>query len=315
MCISRFQPLKSHKRRIILDTDIGPDVDDVGAIAVLFTLAKRYNIEVAGIINCTSNTYGSGAIDALMNYCGYPNIPIGQYSKEEFLGESIFYNKFLSEHFSRKFVDGTLVINNAVSLYRRLLADADDNSVVIITIGPLTTLRDFVESKADEFSQLSGRELLSKKVYALISVAAEFPEGLDWNVKMEVSASKAVFNDCPVPIFFAGHEFGKRFKTGFNGYTPANWQSNPIYHAYNLYINGRWPEKPRENNCWDLIAVHFAFEGEGVYYTLSEAGQVHFRDDGYNTFELMKDGNQCYLKNACGLEELAMELNACMRWG
>ena len=97
MCISRFQPLKSHKRRIILDTDIGPDVDDVGAIAVLFTLAKRYNIEVAGIINCTSNTYGSGAIDALMNYCGYPNIPIGQYSKEEFLGESIFYNKFLSE--------------------------------------------------------------------------------------------------------------------------------------------------------------------------------------------------------------------------
>ena len=242
-------------------------------------------------------------------------MPIGQCGRPDFLGESIFYNKFLSEHFSKRFTDGTLQVHGAVELYRRLLAGAPDDSVILVTIGPLTTVADLYESGPDAYTPLSGRELVAKKVHALVSVAAEFPEGLDWNVKMEVSASRTAFEPSPVPVFYAGHEFGKRFKTGFHGYTPANWQSNPIYHAYNLYINGRWPEKPRENNCWDLLAVQFAFEGAGRFYEISPAGQVHFQDSGYSTFEVREDGTQRYIRNACTLEELAEELNACMRWG
>ncbi|MGI6529531.1 MAG: hypothetical protein ACOX3J_07585 [Clostridia bacterium] len=311
----KFQPLKDYRRSVILDTDIGPDVDDVGAIATLYTLAERYNIPVAGIINCTSNDYGSGAIDALSCFCGYPDVPVGQYEKKDFLAESIFYNKFLSEHFSERYMSKTLKVYGAVELYRKILANAEDNSTIIITIGPLTTLYDLFESKADSYSDLTGRELVKKKVYSIVSVACEFPEGLDWNVKMAVAAAKGVFDNCPVPVFYSGHEFGKRFKTGFNGYIPGNWQSNPVYHSYNLYINGRWPEKPRENNCWDLTAVHFAFEGEGEYYSISNNGKAFIKEDGSNTFEYCMDGNQCYIKNKCTLEELEKELNSCMRRG
>ena len=40
---------------IILDTDIGPDCDDVGAISVLHALANNGETEILGIMCCTSS--------------------------------------------------------------------------------------------------------------------------------------------------------------------------------------------------------------------------------------------------------------------
>ena len=37
-----FEPLRTVRRSLILDTDIGPDCDDVGALAVMYIL-KRHN--------------------------------------------------------------------------------------------------------------------------------------------------------------------------------------------------------------------------------------------------------------------------------
>ena len=64
-----YEALKYKKRSIILDTDIGPDCDDVGAIAVLISYAKEYGNKILGICNCTSNIYGTATIDALKDYC------------------------------------------------------------------------------------------------------------------------------------------------------------------------------------------------------------------------------------------------------
>lgn len=65
-------------KKMIIDTDIGPDCDDAGALAVAFQLAESAGVEIAGLCNCTSNPYGSGAIDAIASYYGC-RIPIGEY--------------------------------------------------------------------------------------------------------------------------------------------------------------------------------------------------------------------------------------------
>lgn len=44
----------------------------------------------------------------------------------------------------------------------------------------------------------------------------------------------------------------------------------------------------------------------------SEDRQVHFSDDGYNTFELIANRNQYYLKNTFELEKLTKLLNVCI---
>lgn len=37
----KYEPLKRVKRAVLLDTDIGPDCDDVGALVLLHHLAKN----------------------------------------------------------------------------------------------------------------------------------------------------------------------------------------------------------------------------------------------------------------------------------
>ena len=97
-----FEPLKKVKRSIIVDKDIGPDCDDVGALVVLHRLAQKYDIQVLGIINCTSNPYGTGAIDVVSTFCGNKDIPIGMYTEPGFLynDDAMAYNKYISEHFN-----------------------------------------------------------------------------------------------------------------------------------------------------------------------------------------------------------------------
>ena len=53
---------------IILDTDIGPDCDDVGAISVLHALANNGETEILGIMCCTSSQWGAPCINAIKTY-------------------------------------------------------------------------------------------------------------------------------------------------------------------------------------------------------------------------------------------------------
>ena len=75
-----FEALKDKKRGVILSTDIGPDCDDVGAIAVLWSLADELEFPVLGMVNCTSNKNGVGAIEAVNAFCGHGGVPLGEYT-------------------------------------------------------------------------------------------------------------------------------------------------------------------------------------------------------------------------------------------
>ena len=66
---------------IILDTDIGPDCDDAGAMAVLHVLANNNEAEILGIMCCTSSQWGAPCIDAINTYYGRGYLPVGTYTK------------------------------------------------------------------------------------------------------------------------------------------------------------------------------------------------------------------------------------------
>ena len=57
---------------------------------------------------------------------------------------------------------------DAVALYRKTLAAADDKSVVISSIGMTTNMRDLMQSGPDQFSDLNGRDLVQKKIKKII---------------------------------------------------------------------------------------------------------------------------------------------------
>ncbi|NRF95128.1 hypothetical protein HQN89_30025 [Paenibacillus frigoriresistens] len=69
----REQPQRT--RRVILDTDMGPDCDDAGALAILHALVDRGEAELLAVTHCTSNPWGAGCIDAInVYYGGWDNV-------------------------------------------------------------------------------------------------------------------------------------------------------------------------------------------------------------------------------------------------
>ncbi len=56
--------------RIILDTDISSDADDVGAVAVLHALAAQGNIEILAMMVSSGDPYSVSCLSALNSYFG-----------------------------------------------------------------------------------------------------------------------------------------------------------------------------------------------------------------------------------------------------
>ena len=92
-------------KNIIIDTDIGPDCDDVGALAMLNIYANQGLCRILGVSHCTSNPYGAGTIDVINRYYGRPDVAIGTYYGEGFLTDEVCmrYNRFITTHFPNRY--------------------------------------------------------------------------------------------------------------------------------------------------------------------------------------------------------------------
>ena len=272
---SVFQPLALTKKAVILDTDMGPDCDDVGALVTLISYAKQYGFDILGVCNCTSNRFGMGTIDAVAEYCKYPIENLGQWEHPGFMDDPSChkYTDHIAQRFSEKFNAGTLKVAPSVEFYRRTLASAPDDGVVIIVIGMLNTLSALLDSQPDEYSPLCGKELIAKKVNALISMAAILPQGRECNVLNDYKAAENIFTNWPTQMYLSDFHIGWQIVTGFDAADPHS--ESPIYESYRLWTDGRC-----NNSSYDLTAVQFAVLGECEFYGLHDACRLEFYDEG-----------------------------------
>lgn len=157
--------------------------------------------------------YSAPCTDAINAWFGRKNIPIGV-SQKDSLKSFSKYTRQISEQFPTRFSsnadaeDGTLV-------YRRLLAAEPDHSVVIITIGHLTSLSRLLDSAPDAISPLSGRELVDRKVKSWSCMGGQFPEGKEANFyRPDPTSTVNSLAKWNLPVTFAGWEVGNQIVTG-----------------------------------------------------------------------------------------------------
>ena len=265
---------------VILDTDICTDCDDCGALAVLFHYCRKKDIKIGAVINDIDNIYGCGAIDAIASYYGF-QVPVGMTTDKGFLADAESrYSRQLSEQFSENFRNGTLTVHPALDLYREVLKNAADKSVVIITIGFLNTAAEILAAEP---------ALFAAKVRCVVSMAGNFTDltHREYNIAMQTPAAQTFYNTCPVPVFFHGFEIGISFQTGFLALNPQN----PVSVAYELHNHGH-------NASFDPAAVDFAFRGICEDWALSEPLSVHINDDATLSFRPDANGSQTYVKFA-----------------
>ena len=72
------------KKKILLDTDIGPDCDDTAALALANMYESAGIIDIMCVTHCTSSPYGVGAIRAVDGWYGHEHA-VGTLSEGGFL--------------------------------------------------------------------------------------------------------------------------------------------------------------------------------------------------------------------------------------
>lgn len=268
---------------VIFDTDIAPDYDDVGAMAMLHAFADKGEIQILATISCNTFETTVPTLSVLNTYFNRPDIPIG-------VTKGNFPNKDCSQKWAETInttyphnIKSNAAAEDAVKLYRKILAKQPDKSVTIITVGFFTNLAGLLQSGADEFSTLSGKELVVQKVKQLVSMAARLDDtkdnGYEFNVEVDTKASQVVFAEWPTPWIMSGFEIGEKILTGITLINNNAIQHSPVKDAFKVALTKDNNKLGR--NSWDETAVLVAVRGIEPYFG---SKQLNFavQDDGKN---------------------------------
>lgn len=280
---------------LILDTDMGPDYDDIGAMTVMYALADSGQVNVLATLSSNKDEQVIPCIEVINEYFNYPDMPIGApksnapslttWHKEK------KWTEYLPAHFKHK-TTNTSDAPDAIQIYRQILSQQPDTSVTICTIGFFSNLKSLLESQPDQYSSLNGVDLIKRKVKLLVSMAGEFPlGGGEFNIKCDASAAKKVAEEWPGKIIFSGFEIGKDILTG-KEVAQMNVKDSPIKETYQMCLS---QDNPEGRNSWDQTAVLVAIKGHDPYFNLKTGTIVINDTTGANKWIDNPNGKHAYL--------------------
>jgi inosine-uridine nucleoside N-ribohydrolase len=285
---------------LILDTDIGPDCDDAGALGLLHLLSRQRDVRLLAVTNCTSNPYGNGAIDAINRAYGVNDVPIGMWEEDGFLCDegSSRYNAELCLHYENRFRQPPHTAPSALETLKTALAGAEDGSVTVVGIGPLNNLARLLQDP-------EGKALVSKKAALLVTMSCGL-HMTEWNIEMDIPAAQCVFEHWPTPIIATPWETGNEIITGVNFQSMR--EDHPVAKAYELYAG-----KGKGRSSWDLTAIWMAVVGTEPFFTLSEPCSVAISDKGETIYSFTPEGRVRFLLNRMDPAEIGAKIDRL--WG
>jgi len=295
---------------IIFDTDIGPDYDDVGAMALLHAMADSGECRILATIASNKHPYIAAVLNVINTYFNRAQIPIGVVSGEA-VNESARekWDSLLVATYPHA-IQSNDQAENALTLYRKILASQPDKSVTIVTVGFLTNMANLLESKPDRFSPLGGKDLIQQKVKLLVSMAARFDSEMgrfkEFNVVRDAAASVTAFNNWPTTVIFSGFEIGMPIHTGLPIVNNPAISNSPVKDVFSRCTSLN-PNDKNGRNSWDETAVLVAVRGYQRYFNAVK-GQIICNADGSNGWN-MNGQRDYYLVQKKSIAEMERILN------
>lgn len=271
--------------KVIFDTDMANDCDDAGALAVLHALADQGEAEILAIVTNRKDPSGASAAAcaAINTYYGRPEIPIGtdkDGAKTKGRTPSSYAGALRDEFPHKAKPDDQMP--DALSVLRRSLAAAADQSITYCSVGALSNLEDLLRSKPDDLSPLSGLELIKKKITLTVIMGGGFPRTAnpETNIKLDPAAAVTVVNEWPGPLLWQGYEIGAAIITGSElQKTPA---TNPVRRAFELRPHHGEPALTHGKPSHDQATVLLAVRGpQPELWDVIDKGRVIFDSDGH----------------------------------
>jgi purine nucleosidase len=288
--------------RLIFDTDICGDCDDVLALGMIHSLQSRGQCRLLAVTISVDHELAAPFVDAVNTFYERGDIPIGVVGKGGVVEKSEFLSLVEEQDSGRFRYRHDVVLKqsarNATAVLREALATQPDHSVVIAQVGFSTNLARLLGSPGDDISPLSGRELVERKVKLLSLMAGSFQpieknhRHLEYNVVKDIASFRLLTERWPTPMVFSGFEIGIALPYPAvsierdYGYV----QHHPLAEAY---IRRNPP--PHNRPTWDLTSVLFAVLPDRGYFDVSQSGSVTVEPDGFTRFTENPQGTHRYL--------------------
>ncbi|MBO7468056.1 MAG: nucleoside hydrolase [Bacteroidaceae bacterium] len=283
---------------LIFDTDMGNDIDDAIALAIMNNYIDGGKTRVIGIGLSKEGSAPAAYVDIVQTWYGHAGIPIGvvrnsvgpvkdcyaenvwcQKDKE---GNPLFSHSLSDDDYSK--------LPDAHILYRKLLADEPDNSVTFVMVGFSTNLARLLETGPDEYSSLEGQKLVAQKVKRLVCMAGNFrKETSEYNVHCDIPAARKVLEEWPTEIVVSPYEVGSA--TPFPAQNVVRFgggKPNPVAEGYKAYR-----KMPYDRSGWDPSAMICGVEGN-KFFTLSPPGHICVDSVGVTIFTPDPDNGKAY---------------------
>ena len=293
--------MRAQRMNVIFETDMGNDVDDALAIDMLYKYNKQKRINLMAVMLNKEGEFPPKYIDLLNTWYGQKRIPIGVSPRaDQSLVAGTNYTQVVCEKldekgkplYKRSIKDYSKLLS-AVKLYRKLLAKAEDASVTIVSVGFSTNLALLLDTKADEYSPLTGKELVAQKVKRLVTMAGhiENPKYAEYNVVNDIKACQRVYAEWPTPIYTSPFELGLQIRYPARSIeNDFTWTAHhPIVDSYKAYL-----KKIEDRPTWDLTAVLYAVDPQ-QFFNISPAGKIVVTNEGYTHYKQDAAGKHFYL--------------------
>ena len=288
------------KQPVIIETDMGNDIDDALSLALAYKASGNGDIDILMISNHKESKTAPEFIDILNTWYGYPDIPVSCCATPVSNSE---YRDYTGSPVEKTAENGRPAYNRSgnyqsgypesVSMYRKILSESKNRSVVIVSLGFGTTLAQLLDSKPDEYSRLDGQELVAKKVKYLSLMAGSYgkqdtitvngtretlfdktKKRCEFNVANDIPAMKKVLDKWPTKIDQNPFEIGKMVM--YPG-SVAEQKTGPVFDAYKAYN-----KMPYDRPSWDILAMAYVLDPS--MFGHSVPGTITLDENGFNHF-------------------------------
>jgi len=180
--------------KIIIDTDIGDDVDDAFAVALAL---RSPELQILGITTTFGDTETRAKLlDRLLGETGYPNIPVA-------VGIVSATNNAFTQ---RRYADGEKFARPSHARAVDFILDQirrNPNQITLVAIGPLVNVGALIEKDPETFRKLHRVVIMGGSIarrYGDLGYAPDRGPEPEWNIKNDIPSAQKLFAS-GVPIF------------------------------------------------------------------------------------------------------------------
>jgi len=243
-------------KRIILDTDVGTDVDDAFAIALA---VKSPELKLEAV----TTVYGDVALRAqiarkLLDLLGQENVPVAAGIEKPLTpNKQVYWGGWEGEGFLAAKDDLPVDPRNGVDLILDTLA-ATREPLTLVAIGPLTNIAAVIQRKPE----------LAARIEEIICMAGTIvPDEEEWNVLCDPEAAQIVFQS-GIPV-----KLGTRFIVNQPKLTPIHRDrlarsDDPAVRAMVAMLDLFLSKKNRDTTpMYDPVTLSMAYTDEYIQTT------------------------------------------------